>query len=258
MSDTTGKNIQSVQRAIDILNCFNENTTQLTLSDISEALDLNKSTVHGILSTLKNNGYLWQSRSGKYLLGPSLLSKYIFADDSRKALIVHNAKSHMEFLVKKYKYSVKLYYLNEGTPNYIYHISSVNSTYTFDSDFGNHPLYCSATGKLALSTMSEEQVMAYLKINPLKEISSYTITDKDALLAELKNIRKNTFSKEAQELLEGISAVSVPIIINQTCIAAISITGTSFHIDKDTDNIIKDLQEQTQIISDRMTDMGFQ
>ncbi len=129
MSDTTGKNIQSVQRAIDILNCFSENSTQLTLSDISVALNLNKSTVHGIVSTLKHSGYLWQSRSGKYLLGPSLLSKYIFADDSRKALIVHNAKSHMEFLVKKYNYSAKLYYLNEGTPNYIYHISPVNSTH---------------------------------------------------------------------------------------------------------------------------------
>ncbi len=100
--------------------------------------------------------------------------------------------------------------------------------------------------------------MTYLKIHPLKEISSYTITDKNMLLAELDKIRKNTFSKEAQELLEGISAISVPIIINQICIAAISITGTSFHIDKDTENIIKDLQEQTQIISANMMQMGFQ
>ena len=52
----TGKTIQSVQRAIDILNCFDAQTPALSLGEISARLQLNKATVHGLLNTLHNNG----------------------------------------------------------------------------------------------------------------------------------------------------------------------------------------------------------
>ena len=55
----TGKNIQSVQRAIDILNCFTAANPALSLGEISARLQLNKATVHGILNTLHNNGDVW-------------------------------------------------------------------------------------------------------------------------------------------------------------------------------------------------------
>ena len=60
----TGKVIQSVQRAVDIINCFEDITTERSLSELSTMLDLNKSTVHGILNTLHNNNFVRQNQRG--------------------------------------------------------------------------------------------------------------------------------------------------------------------------------------------------
>ena len=51
----TERQIQSVQRAINILNCFTMTNSALMLGQISNQLNLNKGTVHGILSTLYQN-----------------------------------------------------------------------------------------------------------------------------------------------------------------------------------------------------------
>ena len=77
-----GKNIQSVQRAIDILNCFSTAEPALSLGEISARLELNKATVHGILNTLHNNDYICQNSSGQYLLGRAVFSKAALAGSS--------------------------------------------------------------------------------------------------------------------------------------------------------------------------------
>ena len=70
--ELSGRQIQSVQRAVNILNCFTATNPALTLGQISSRLNLNKGTVHGILNTLRNNGYISQNMacllytSGRY------------------------------------------------------------------------------------------------------------------------------------------------------------------------------------------------
>ena len=56
---------------MNILNCFTATNPALTLGQISSRLNLNKGTVHGILNTLHNNGYISQNMAGQYVLGPS-------------------------------------------------------------------------------------------------------------------------------------------------------------------------------------------
>ena len=61
--------IQSVERAICILKCF-ESHDELTLSEISRALSLHKSTTFGLVSSLEAYRLLEQDqKSGKYRLG---------------------------------------------------------------------------------------------------------------------------------------------------------------------------------------------
>ena len=75
--------IQSVQRALDIIECFDQLNRELSLGEISEKLGLNKSTVHGIIKPYINE-YIDQNISnGKYLLSPKLLGKYQLVADSR-------------------------------------------------------------------------------------------------------------------------------------------------------------------------------
>ena len=50
--------IQSIQRAIDILDCFDNNNPELSLAEITKKVNLHKSTVYGIVNTLYFNDYL--------------------------------------------------------------------------------------------------------------------------------------------------------------------------------------------------------
>ena len=74
--------IQSVDRAFKILDLFNELTPELKISEISLKLDLNKSTVHSLLKTLKEHDYIRQNpESGKYSLGMKLVERVKFLDE---------------------------------------------------------------------------------------------------------------------------------------------------------------------------------
>lgn len=68
--------IQSVQRAIDILNCVADAEKKISLREISEKLDLNINTARGLVQTLLVNGYLSKDvEQGSYLLGYEFLTK---------------------------------------------------------------------------------------------------------------------------------------------------------------------------------------
>ncbi len=68
--------IQSVDRALRILDLFNEHNSEMKITEISRKLDLNKSTTHSLLKTLKEHDYIKQDvNSGKYSLGLKLLER---------------------------------------------------------------------------------------------------------------------------------------------------------------------------------------
>lgn len=68
--------IQSVQRAIDIIDCFSEHELKLTLPQISARTGLNINTARGLVNTLLANGYLEHILDGNfYMLGPVFIPK---------------------------------------------------------------------------------------------------------------------------------------------------------------------------------------
>jgi len=58
---STGGKVQSIDRAMKVLECFSERNPELKLTEISERLKLNKSTLHGIIKTMKDYGVIEQN-----------------------------------------------------------------------------------------------------------------------------------------------------------------------------------------------------
>src|SRR4051812_48942171 len=68
--------IQSVERALQILDLFDEQTSELKITEISKRINLHKSTVHSLLKTLQAHRYIEQDvESGKYRLGMKLFER---------------------------------------------------------------------------------------------------------------------------------------------------------------------------------------
>ena len=74
------------------------------------------------------------------------------------------------------------------------------------------PFHCTASGKLYLSTLSPSKLKRMVNAIHLEEHTVNTKTDPVKLVADIKQIRKNGFSEDNQEFIQGMVAVAVPIL----------------------------------------------
>lgn len=224
--------MKSLQKALEILNCFTRKSSW-GVTEISELLDLNKSNVHNILSTFKAMNYLDQDpESGKYKLG---LSVYSLCYSLGESLSIGSiAAPYLQELADFAKERVYLAIPHEDEIIY------VNSAYPkadiglMRAIIGEHAkMHCTGLGKAMLAFLPAEQQQTYLS-KPLQPYTEYTITDKDRLLAELEEIRRQGYAVDNMEHEFGIKCVAMPILgRNRQVAAAVSISGPSLRFDEE-------------------------
>jgi IclR family transcriptional regulator, KDG regulon repressor len=67
MKDPTDYNVRAVERALQILECFDNEHTERGISEIAQVVELHKATVHRIVTTLVNYGYLERAEDAQKL-----------------------------------------------------------------------------------------------------------------------------------------------------------------------------------------------
>ena len=241
----TGKSIQSVQRAVDILNCFDENTIELSLNDISTRLGLNKSTVHGLLNTLHNNRFIQQNGNGNYMLGQGLYEKSVLAIQSSKSRLRTMSKSHMVRISNTYKCASHVFTVDNNQLNFLDMTTPVNSHYIFSVALSTQMhLYCTASGKIVLSRMSAAERNAYFDNMVLTPMTGKTLTTKAAIMENLKQIRERNYSLEDEEADEGCLSIAVPILTSHDrLVGTLSVSGADVKIRDNIETIAEDLQQ---------------
>lgn len=251
----SGKMIQSVQRAVDIINCFDNVNTELTLGQISASLQLNKSTVHGILNTLHVNDFVRQAPNGKYLLGQSLIRKYHFADSAKRTLMMEEARAEMTRIANEYHMNCSIFMMEFGELILVNRILPENEMYTVNciSDSYINPLYCTASGKILLSCLPEDELESYLNLHELEPHTPKTITTPEALRQAIRQVRKDGYSLENEELGTGVSALSVPLLDpTGSLFATVSVTGMAFHLENRQAELIFDLKTLSRMIAKKI------
>lgn len=250
----SGKSIQSVQRAIDILNCFEDVHTELTLGQLSAMLELNKSTVHGILSTLYKNEFVRQNPTGRYMLGNYFVRKFGALDRSARTLLKEKALLGMNRIADKYRASCSLFMLELGELVLLNRIQPHNEMYTITT-YATYiqPLYCTASGKILLAHMDERKLQEYLDANPLILRTEKTISTREGLLEALEAVRREGYGMENEELGQGVYAISVPIYNGQgQLFATVGVTGMAFRMRAQKDDIVADLKGLSQEVTQQL------
>ncbi|MGE4276312.1 MAG: IclR family transcriptional regulator [Lawsonibacter sp.] len=254
MQQKSGRSIQSVQRAIDIINCFDSINTELTLGQISSMLNLNKSTVHGILNTLYQNDFVRQTPSGHYMMGSYFVRRLGSTDASIRTLMKAKARDGMTRIANKYGASCGLFMLDLGELVLVNRIQPQNESYaiiTYTTYI--QPLYCSASGKILLASMGKEELDKYLSTNPLVPRTEKTITSQHKLMDALEAVRREGYGIENEELGQGVYALSAPILSKEgKLFATVSVTGLTLRMRSKTDVIVADLKALSQEISQHL------
>ncbi|MFC7392234.1 IclR family transcriptional regulator [Scopulibacillus cellulosilyticus] len=216
--------IQAVERALNILDLFDEYSTELKITEISERLLLNKSTVHSLLKTLQKHGYIEQNaENGKYKLGMKLFERGNF--------VVHNldirsvAKKYLLELSKQTGHTLHLVILDGKEGVYIDKVEG-SSGIVFYSRIGRRaPVHSTGVGKTLLAFRKEEELNVILDGYVFNKQTPKTITNKEEFLDELKKIKEKGYAIDNEENEPGICCVAVPVR-NHTgeVVAAISIS----------------------------------
>ena len=204
MKDST---VRSLERGLDILQCFDLDTEELSLSQIAEELSLAPSTALRLCSALTALGFLEKSRAKTYSLGNKV---YLLGAVARKHFRLRRIiLPVMESLRDDTREAVTLYALEDGYRVCYEHVESLLSMRCVVRVGDRFPLWAGAAGKCLLAfadkALVEEQIA---RITP---ITDATIIDRTRFLAELAHIRDAEEATSHGEREEGITSIAIPI-----------------------------------------------
>jgi IclR family transcriptional regulator, KDG regulon repressor len=224
--------VQSVQRALGILELLADCRAEMTLTDISTQLELHPSTVHRLLGALVQSGFVQQDHATrKYLLGLNTLK---LAAATRSATsVTRTAHPYLLELAHRIGETTNLLALDGEGVVVLDRIEPANPLrYTIEIG-ARVPIHASSSGKLLLAYLDERAVDRMLKGRELPALTNNTITNYTQLCSELGKIKQSGIAYDFEERDVGVRCVSIPVRdYTGEVIAAISVAGPSSRMTK--------------------------
>jgi IclR family transcriptional regulator, KDG regulon repressor len=217
--------IRSVDKVVDILEVLSRESRGLALGELAKRLDLNASTAHHLLATLKARGIVAQDeRTKTYRIGyrlVSLVSRFLSGTDLYPAAI-----GPVEELRDR---SGETSYISAFQGSEVAVIIALTGARPVQARRFHRPgqsnLHSTATGKVLLANLPPEDAEAALAGRELAKFTPNTITDRQRLHAELELIRSRGYAIDREEDYVGVECVAVPIFdASEECVAAVSVS----------------------------------
>lgn len=224
----SNSSIQSLNRALLILDLLKENPNGLRITEIAKALNVAKSSAHRLTTTLNNFGYVKQdSETKKYSLGLKLVE---LGDVVLQSLDIRTVASpFLHELANELGETVHLVIRENSEIVYIDKIESPQTIRMYSRIGKRAPLHCTGVGKAILAYLPESIRNKIINEKGLQKFTEYTITTKEDLLRNLEEIRKRGYSIDDQEHELGIRCVAAPIFNHKNeVIAGISVAAPTF------------------------------
>lgn len=224
----TAGGVQSVARAFRVLEAVAEFAPEASLADVARSTGLAQSTVHRLLRTMMADGYVRQTEERGYALGAALIS---LGNRATPPLVLraHPLMVELEELAQE---TVNLAVLDGDRIAYVGQVPSRHQMRMF-TEIGHRVLPHSAgVGKAILATLPEARVRGIVASTGLPRFTSTTLTDVDALLADLREVRRRGFAIDDGEHEVGVRCIAVPLP-GSSPPAAISISGPAARVNDD-------------------------
>ncbi len=213
--------VQSVDRALDVLEAMAAAGVPTGVAELVESTGLPQGTVHRLLQSLQQRGYVRREPSRKYALGASTLR----LSDAAQRSLVRSVRPYLAELVDLCGETANLAVLEGDDVVYVAQVPSPHTLRMF-AEVGRHvPPHSTAVGKVLLAGMPRPLALAVLRRTGLPPRTPSTLTDLDAFVAELDRVREQGWAADEQEQEVGVRCVAVPVGEAGTAVAALSLSG---------------------------------
>jgi DNA-binding IclR family transcriptional regulator len=225
--------VQSVERAIAILNAFSPERPERGIGELSRELDLHKSTVSRLMKTLERGGLLARHpETERYRLGVGLIGlaeQVVSHLDLREV-----ARPFLRRLAETCQETVNLAVLNgDRVVNLEQFVPPARQVKNIGRVGRRTCLHCTAAGKVLLAHLSRQERDQILP-ESLERFTPHTITHRHKLEEELTQTHAQGYAVAREELEKGLNVVAAPIYdYSGQVSAAVSVAGPSYRLPGD-------------------------
>jgi IclR family transcriptional regulator, KDG regulon repressor len=193
--------LSTVRNAARVLKAFRTREESIGVSELARRLDLGKSNVHRLLTTLVAEGLVEQDRrTGGYRLG---IVMFELGEAVRVHLDLHAAAGPVLIQLREQTgESSQVGVLDGAEVVYVDRLESAYSLRLFTETGRRVPAHCTSSGKVLL---------AYLSRGPLPRLTPHTVTDGVVLRAELATVRARGWAEAINERELGVASLAAPV-----------------------------------------------
>lgn len=244
--------IQSVVKAVKIMNLFSTSDPQLSLAEISKRLNMPKSTAHNLLNTLLSEGLIEKVNNDHYALGRAVIA--LTQNVLVNVELRDRAAPLLRQLADSCDESVYLAIKDGNHMLYIYAIESSQRLLARSAVGDRAMMHCTGLGKAILAYLPQEDVSSINAATGMPRFTENTFSEIDTLQAELKNTRQRGYSMDNQEHEMNTFCVAGPIFdAAGQIIGACSVSGADPEIINGRAKVIaNEVMHTAQEISRRM------
>jgi IclR family transcriptional regulator, acetate operon repressor len=227
---TRSDHVQSLVRALGIINQLAAADEGMTLTRIAECVGLPPSTAHRLLTTLEQERYvhfdherrLWSVGVQAFMTGAAFL---------RTRDLVGIARPYMRALMNESTETVNLAIEYENEAIYLAQVECRQMMRALARPGARVPLYCSSVGKALLCATPEGDLAEALQRQAMRRVTEKTIVNRTALRDELALTRERGFAVDDEEHAFGLRCVA-GLVFDEfgEPMAAISISGPTARI----------------------------
>jgi DNA-binding IclR family transcriptional regulator len=227
--DNGSYQLQSLERAISVLEVLRESDAPLSLAEICQCMGLHKSTAHRSLMVLERSSLIERTHDNRFRLGLKLYelgNRAVEQIDLRSR--VHpffrrlstqvGETVHLSVLQK-----TSIVYLDKVEPNRRVCMSSKIGT--------SNPVYCTAMGKAMLAFQPAETIEQTIAKTHFARYTGKTLCSRETLLKYLERVRRRGYAIDDEEIELGVRCIGAPIFSeDRRVIAAVSVSGPASRI----------------------------
>lgn len=215
--------VQSFARGLEVIRSFSASAPRQTLSEVAARTGLTRAGARRILLTLQTLGYV-DSDGKLFRLTPRILDLG-FAYLSSQPLW-NLAEPFMETLVEQVRESCSAAVLDGSDIVYVLRVPT-HKIMRITLGVGSRlPAYCTSMGRMLLSALPEAELRQRLAASERPAHTRHTVTDVQALIDAIAQVRQQGWALVDQELEEGLISMAAPITDRSgQLIAALNISG---------------------------------
>ena len=209
MAELESKTIHSVAKAIHLLDLMTECGQPVSLTELYQKTGWPKSTIHGLLSTMRESGLIEQNANGRYWLGLRLFEYGCAVSNAWDIGAI--AQPFMQSLSELLDETVFLSVLDRASVVTLAEVESRSILRVVSEVGARLPIHCTSQGKLFLAYSTQAEARRILTRGGLEEYTAHTITSYEGFLPELAKIHAQGYAVETEEFKPGLRSICAPV-----------------------------------------------